>query len=128
MDPNTLEIRPDVPAYSLAHAAPWLLQWAGICCFIIIPGIHYGGRAMSRRLAGYRTFQTARQVDWDQSVTMTLVVPTLLFAAYVTAFRSVWNANLYNRFEGFVPWTRESVYCRILVADILSYRVGLCRW
>lgn len=108
MDPHSLQIRPDVPAYSFTNVAPWLLQWTGFCFFIILPGIHYGGRAMSRRLAAYRAFQTEHQVEWDQSLTMTLVVPTLLFSGYATAFCRVWSGNLNSRFEDFVPWTREA--------------------
>ena len=105
-----LTLDPEIPAHSLDNAAAWLLCWAAISVFIIIPAIHYFVVTMSRRLAGYRALPAGQQVDWNQSATMTLIMPTLLFVAFARA-HWVCSGSVHSRANCYLPWTRSGACC-----------------
>ena len=113
-----MELDPEIPANSLANATPWLLCWAAISLFIIMPVIHYFAIIISRRLAGYRALPTQRQVDWNQSVTMTIIIATLLAVGFT---RAHWmcSGSIHSRANCFLPWTRGGVCC---TASFISMR------
>ena len=103
---------PLVPEHALSLAAPRLLKWGAICLFAIAPFIHYCVIILSRRVAGYRALPAAHQSEWNQSVIMTLVIPTILFP-FFTKLTWECSGSLHSRSNCYIPWSRDGRYfCR----------------
>ena len=114
IDGHTCVLDADSPMRTLAHSAPSLMVVSGVFLFVILPVINHGARALSRRLEGYRILPATRKDAWDQSVTMTMIVPTILFAGYAQCVY-LCSGNTHSRFDGYVPFSRFGVYNCIVV-------------
>ena len=124
---KTMELDPEIPANSLANATPWLLCWAAISLFIIMPAVHYFAIIISRRLAGYRALPTQRQVDWNQSVTMTIIIATLLAVGFTRA-HWICSGSIHSRANCFLPWTRGGVCCTASSISMRAYTRVVGGW
>ena len=112
MATQSLVLDPLVPELLLPVAVPQLLIWGAICVFAINPFIHYCVIILSRRLAGYRALSAAHQSEWNQSVIMTLVIPTILFP-FFTKLTWECSGSLFARSNCYIPWCRHGgCFCR----------------
>lgn len=101
----TMSSIPCQPGHYFADATSWLL-WCAAISLVLVAAIHYFVIVVSRQLsAGYRGLPAQTKIDWNQSVTMTMIIPSLLFIGFTAAHFSC-SGTVRLRISGFAPWSR----------------------